>query len=340
MSLTIDRLYINFLTSRLERFKWIRPNVAVCRCPFCGDGRKGTKTRFYIYENVKYGSNAMNVDCKNCGYTGSFYNFLKGFDSALFNQYRLDNFREKFGREPRQLFTDLPPPIEEEKSEIEKDFMDGATKLCDLPLNHPAVKYVLGRMIPDKYLEYLMYTDNFRQLTAEFKNSEYAQKMPEDARLIIPFYDEYGKLNCYQGRSLDPSNKMRYISVKKNDSVVKTFGMDKVDRSKEVRVCEGPIDSLFIKNCLAAADADLTRVKGDVYIYDSQYRNPDVVRHINKCIEAGHKVVLFPKEFEWKDINESVMDGGLTSDDIENLIRKNTYQGLKAKLVFSKLRGS
>jgi hypothetical protein len=184
-----------------------------------------------------------------------------------------------------------------------------------------------------------MYTDNFQELTATFKDPEYAKKMPEDARLVIPFYNEFGVLNCYQGRSLDPKNKMRYITVKRKDEVEKTFGMDRIDRSKDVRVVEGPIDSLFVTNCLAAADADLTRVKGDVYIYDAQYRNPDVVKHINKAIDKGVKLVLFPKEFQWKDINDAVKDGGLTLNEIETLIRGHTYQGLKAKLAFSKLRG-
>jgi hypothetical protein len=270
----------------------------------------------------------------------SFHNFLKGFDPTLFAEYRLEKFRDKFGREPRQMF-------QEEKTEtssvveplLDTVDMSGAVKLSELPEDHPCVQYVKKRQIPDKYLDYLMYTDNFQAVTASFKDAEYAKKMPEDARLIIPFYTEFGELLCYQGRSLDPANKMRYITVKQNDSVKKVFGMDRVDRSREVRVCEGPIDSMFIENCLASADADLTKIEGDVYIYDSQYRNKDVCRHIQKAIDSGVKVVLFPKEFEFKDINEAVTDGGLNTYDIENLIKQNTYQGLKAKLMFNKLKG-
>lgn len=268
----------------------------------------------------------------------SFHNFLKGFDQTLFQEYRLEKFREKFGREPRQLFSEEKVVEVKEEPKLDTDNLEGAIKLSELPINHICVKYVLDRKIPEKYLEYFLFADNFRALTSSFKNSEYAKKMPEDARLIIPFYSEFGELLCYQGRSLDPSNKMRYITVKKRDDVHKIFGMDKIDRSKEVRVCEGPIDSLFISNCLASADADLLRVSGDVYIYDSQYRNKDVCKHIEKAINSGVRVVLFPKEFEWKDINDAVKDGGLTINDIENVINANTYQGLKAKLVFSKLR--
>lgn len=341
MSLMIDKLYVNFLSSRLERFKWIRGNVAVCRCPFCGDGRKGTKTRFYLYENVKYGSTAMNVECKNCAESKSFYNFLKDFDPGLFRDYRMDLFREKYGREPRQMF--LETVVEEKPAEeprLDTVELPKAVKLSELSDDHICKRYVMGRQIPEKYLDYLMYTPNFQETTAGFKDADYAKKMPEDERLVIPFYNEYGELLCYQGRSLDPKNKMRYITVKKRDEVSKIFGMDMVDRSIEVRVCEGPIDSMFINNCLAAADADLTKVPGDVYVYDAQYRNTDVCRHINKAIEGNFKVVLFPKTFIFKDINEAVTDGGLSLGQIETIIKENTFQGLKAKLMFSKLKGS
>jgi hypothetical protein len=340
MSGLIDKQYINYISGRLERFRWIRPHVAVCRCPFCGDGQKGTKTRFYIYQDIKHSTYLYNVDCKNCGVSMSFHNFLKDIDPGLFREYRLEKFRDKHGREPRQMFSEMAAPEREDIRELlDTDKLDGAIQLTDLPKDHPCVKYVLGRKIPEKFLDYLLYTDNFQQITADFKDAEYAKKMPEDARLIIPFYNEFGVLNCYQGRSLDPDNRMRYITVKRNDHVDKTFGMDRVDRAKEVRVCEGPIDSLFIHNCLASADADLLRVKGDVYIYDAQYRNADVVRHINKAIESNVKLVLFPKDFEWKDINDAVKDGGLTSEEIETLIKQRTFQGLRAKLEFSKLRG-
>ena len=339
MSLYIDKLYVNFISSRLKNHRWIRSNLAVCSCPLCGDGHRGNKTRFYIYENVKYGSNSMNVNCKNCGYSSSFYTFLKDFDPGVFNDYRLDNFRETYGREPRSLFNEIVDPIAEPetKAELKQKDLFGAVKLSELPDDHPCVVYVRSRKFPEKFLNYFMYTDNFKELTGNFKDHEYAKKMPSDARLIIPFYSAFGDLECYQGRSLDPDNKMRYITVKKHDAVVKTFGNDRIDRTKDVRVCEGSIDSIFIENCLAAADADLTRVMGDVYIFDNQYRNKDVCRLISKAIENNFKVVLFPSNFMFKDINDAVKNG-VSLNLIESLIKDNTFQGLKARLVFNKLK--
>lgn len=341
MSLYIDKMYINFISSRLKNHRWIRNNLAVCSCPMCGDGHRGNKTRFYLYENVKYGSNSFNTNCKNCGYSSSFYTFLKDFDPGVFNDYRLDNFREKFGREPRNLFNESQEDaivVPETDAKLVSRELVGAVPLSELPDDHPCVLYVRSRLIPEKFMSYLMYTDNFQAMTAEFKDSEYAKKIPSDARLVIPFYSAFGDLETYQGRSLDPTNKMRYITIKKHDGVVKTFGIDRIDRTKDVRVVEGPIDSLFVENCLAAADADLTRVMGDVYIFDAQYRNKDVCRLISKAINDGFKVVLFPKTFVWKDINEAIKDGGVSLNLIERTIKENTFQGLRAKLEFNKLK--
>lgn len=336
MSVAIDKLYINFVSSRLERFRWIRPTLAICRCPICGDGDRGKKTRFYMYENIKYGSTGYNVDCKNCGFAMSFHSFLKDFDQHLYNQYRLDNFKDKFGREPRQLFSEVEAAS---KPEV-RTKLALATKLSDLPEDHICVRYFKSRKLPDELLSYFMYTENFQKTTASFKDADYAKKMPSDGRMIIPFYTQFGELVCYQGRSLDPANKMRYISIKKTDSADKIFGMDRVDRSKDVRVCEGPIDSILIKNCLASADADLTRVKGDTYIPDFQYKNKDVCRIISGMVEKGVKIVLAPEGFKYKDVNEWVIETGVTAEDIESFIINNTYQGLKARLKFNRLKGT
>lgn len=345
MSALIDRTFINYLSTRLERFKWIRGSVAVAKCPFCGDGKRGSKTRFYIYQDVRYSTYAYNVNCKNCGHSESFRSFLKDFDATMFSDYRMALFREKYGRDPKGFFSDVPDYVKEDmekKTEVKDDGLEfeklkGCIAVSDLPDGHICKVYVEGRMIPKEFWGKLFYTDNFRSNVADFVNEEYAEKMPEDERLIIPFISPFGEVLCFQGRSLDPGCKMRYISVKKNDSIEKVFGFDRIDRSKPVVVVEGPIDSLFIENCVASADADLLRIKGDVYVFDCQYRNLEVCKLISSAIEKGVKVVLFPEEFPFKDINDAVL-GGMTLQDIDRLIKQNTFSGLRAKLKFSKLR--
>lgn len=344
MSGRIDKMYVSYLSSRLEKFRWIRSNVAVCRCPFCGDGRRGNRTRFYLYEEVKHSTYLFCVNCKNCGHSESFYNFLKNYDPGLFGQYRMEKFREKHNREPRDFFKDEKPAdipstsIPVFRGRLENEILPSTTRVDDLPDGHVCKEYVRSRLIPAEFWSKLLYTENFQSIVSEFVNSEYAKKIPNDSRLIIPFYNAFGEIQMFQGRSLEPDAKIRYVSVKKNDAIDKVYGLDRLDRTKTVYVVEGPIDSLFVNNCLASADADLLRIKGDVYIYDNQLRNKDVCRHIQNAIDRDVKLVLFPKDTPFKDINDMVKDGGMTKDEVMRFINENIYQGLRAKLKFNELK--
>ena len=106
-----------------------------------------------------------------------------------------------------------------------------------------------------------------------------------DERLVIPFYDADKNLVAFQGRALGES-ELRYITVKLNDDNHKIFGLDRVDTEDEekmVYVTEGPIDSLFLENAVATADANLKTASKHidksklVLIYDNEPRNRDIV---------------------------------------------------------------
>ena len=59
-----------------------------------------------------------------------------------------------------------------------------------------------------------------------------------------------------QGRALSQSD-LRYITVRIDEQYPKIYGLDRVDISKPIYVVEGPIDSLFVDNCIAVAGGDL-----------------------------------------------------------------------------------
>ena len=70
----IDVKYINLISSRLSKFKKVKPYLYNFRCPICGDSQKQkNKARGYLYR-VK---NNTNYKCHNCGISISFNNFLK-----------------------------------------------------------------------------------------------------------------------------------------------------------------------------------------------------------------------------------------------------------------------
>ena len=89
----IDVKYINLISSRLSKFKRVKPNLYNFRCPICGDSQKNkNKARGYFYQ-VK---NNTNYKCHNCGVNISFNNFLKKIDPTTQKQYAFEKFKEGF----------------------------------------------------------------------------------------------------------------------------------------------------------------------------------------------------------------------------------------------------
>ena len=160
----------------------------------------------------------------------------------------------------------------------------------------------------------------------------------EDPRLIIPFYDEEKNLIAFQGRALGES-KLRYITVKLSDDNHKVFGLDRVNKEETIYVTEGPIDSLFLENAVATADANLRSASRHldkskiVLIYDNEPRNKDICKQIELAIEEHYNVVIWPEMIDKKDINEMILDG-FSSDEIQDIISKNTFVNLRAKMEF------
>ena len=115
--------------------------------------------------------------------------------------------------------------------------------------------------------------------------------------------------------------------------------MDRVNTNETVRIVEGPIDSLFLQNCVAAGDANLSLVAKSissgkkVLIFDNEPRNKDIVRMMQDAIKLGHDIVIWPDTIEQKDINEMIMSGR-TKDEIESIISSNTFSGLQAQTKF------
>ena len=71
-----------------------------------------------------------------------------------------------------------------------------------------------------------------------------------------------------------------------------------------------------------------------VLVYDNEPRNKDIVKQIERSIDKGYKVCLFPESVKGKDVNEMIQNG-LTSDEIKGIIDSNTFSGLTAKLKFT-----
>ena len=112
----------------------------------------------------------------------------------------------------------------------------------------------------------------------------------------------------------------------------KIFGLNRIDKNKPLFAVEGPIDSLFLDNCIAVAGADFNKLPLDyTIIFDNERRNRELLKQIEKTIDNGYKVVLWPDNVKEKDINDMILSGK-TKQEIKSTIENNTYQGTMAKM--------
>jgi len=331
MSNYIDLKYINILSTRLEQFKQRGNNLFNFRCPYCGDSTKDkTKARGYLYA-VK---NDMFYKCHNCGHGTNMANFIKDKDQKLYSEYCLEKFKKPAKKEE----VDFKPKFEK----VQFDEIDLGTKISDLDENHPARKYVHDRKIPESKFDLLFFNDNFMALVNKVKRGTFKNTDKDYPRLIIPFYDESGKLFAFQGRAFG-KEQPKYITIKLDENKQKIYGLERVNFLTPIKIVEGPIDSLFLDNCLAAAGADLKNIKKSLpeeqitYIYDNEPRNREIIKQMYSVINKGYSIVIWPDDLKEKDINDMILSD-LTSEQISDIIINNTFNGLAAtaKLDFYK----
>lgn len=343
----LDVIWLSRISYRLEKFKRTSSSshVYACRCVSCGDSRsKPNKLSLYFYTK----KNALNFECKRCGYSGSFWRFMVEQCSADFEEYKREQLKERIEafRTRYTSSNNKPTSSHQEEKQIDstrgKSVLEGVTPLSELSRSHPAVQYIesrgLGHCI-SKGDTRLLYSDNFK-ITAQSINPEpLNDSFPQDARIVIPFYSQDGeRIEMLQGRSLDPDSVMRYITIKADPDVDKIFGKNLIDRSKTSYCVEGPFDSLFIDNCLAACDANLARSDADVLIWDNEPRSINIIKYMERAIDSGRSIVVWPTRPDYKqDINDMILMG-ITKEDLMEVIKARTYSGLMAKLELMKWR--
>lgn len=322
MSIYIQKKYIEKVRFSLSKFDWEGYTRCTFRCPYCGDSKRNlSKKRGNLF--TPPGSDEFVFKCYNCSYSCGFVQFLEFVAPHTKQEYIFEVFANRGKRRQKQSSFESFPT----------DTKLGTTSLSLLPDSNKAVAYAKSRQLPGSAFDILSYTDDFKGLVAKF-NEEQAEPMFTDERLVIPFYDAHGSLIAFQGRSLDPKAKMRYITVKVTDDQ-KIFGEDRLDRTKTVFCVEGPIDSLFIPNCIAVADGDIGKADADIFIVDNQPRNEVVMNTLEKIIDSGKRVVIFPNWVIAKDINDMIVKQGLSRIEVLKLIAENVYQGLQAKIKFA-----
>ena len=322
MSSYIDLKFISNLKSRLSQFKQKNDYLFNFRCPHCGDSKKSkTKARAYLYR-VK---NDMFFKCHNCGEGQSLTNFLKFLDSKKYEQYLLERYKGSAPSTPQPEFNDFKPKFKE------VDILDGLTPVSELKDNHPVKQYVIKRKIPEKYFSKLFLCNKFMAFVNKAKPNTFSHTKGEHPRLIIPFYDINNKVFAFQGRAFG-KEQPKYLTVKLDENKQKVYGLNTVNLQEHIHIVEGPIDSMFVKNCLAAAGADLTlkvEPSNVTYIFDNEPRNKEIIKRMYDVIEKDYNLVVWPDDMRHKDINDMIISG-MSIAEVQTIISKNTFAKLEA----------
>ena len=314
MSSYIDLKFIMMLSPRLDKFKKVRDNLFNFRCPYCGDSRKSqSKARGYFYRK----KNDYFYRCHNCGKGTTFGKVLEYIDTMMYKEYIMERYK---GDAPK---TNVPEfNFEAPKFKKIDPKLENLTPINKLNGGHPARQFVESRQLPEEF-----YSDLY--LCPKFFEWSKIQSQQEHPRLVIPFRDESGEVFAAQGRAFGKESP-KYLTIKFQDKP-KIFGLDRVDFAKRYYVVEGPLDSMFLDNCLAVAGADFRYLPpGDTTIVlDNEPRSREIIKQMERLIHQEHELVIWPDTITQKDINDMVLAG---VKDIQQLINNNTFSGLEAKM--------
>ena len=333
----IDSKYLNIIGPQLTRFKKKGDFLWNFRCPYCGDSQKSrSKARGFVYRK----KNDLFYKCHNCGIGTTLGKLIEYIDSKIHKDYIMERYQKGVKSNNPEPEFKFDVPIFRKKG-----ILKSLKSISDLSTDHPARKIVEKRLIPLESFSDLYLCESFYKFTNSLVPNKFPSLDGDHPRLLIPFRNEEGEIFAYQGRAFG-NEQPKYLTIKLQDRD-KIFGLDRVDKKEPIYVVEGPLDSLFLDNCIAVGGADFDRplsIEGSLItngeltvVFDNEPRNKEICKLIEKTINTGRKVCLWPESMKHKDINDMIL-GGYTKEEIQEIIKQNTFQTASAKMQFATWR--
>ena len=221
MSIPVESKYVRLISSRLRNFKQKSTNLWNFSCPFCGDSQKNkTKARGYVFAK----GNNLFYRCHNCGVSTNVANLIKHVDGALHKEFVLEKYKSGETNNAFNANTVLnisPPKFDRvEKSKI----FEHAEWLDKLPSEHFCIEYATKRQFLSIMRNKLLFTQHYKQF-CDALVPNHGKQIVDDARLVIPFYNEYNELIAVSGRALETNDKtLRYVTIRTIESDKKLIG--------------------------------------------------------------------------------------------------------------------
>jgi len=329
----IEIKFIQLLSNRLRNFKRKGNSTWNFSCPICCDSEKDKKkARGYIYLH----KGDLVFKCHNCGIICGIPQFIRHVDENVYREFRTEQLLDQGKHE-----TDYSKVVFDkvDKLKLFDHRFETLHRISSLDPDHYAREYVASRLIPEERWNDLYYCPEFYSYT----NSILRNKFSEGAlrfdkpRLLIPFRDEKKNMFAYQGRSFDPKEEIKYITISLEVDAPTIFGLDRLNTSKDIFTFEGPLDACFIDNSIGVAGGDLVskteRLNKSklIVIYDNECRSKSTIKKIQKAIDHDYRVCIWPKKIESKDLNQMILDG-YKVNTLKQIILDNTFKGNRAQL--------
>ena len=298
-------------------------------CPICREGSSWLrKRRFYFIPKSK------RCYCHNCGYNQNTLKWVMDVTNLTF-------------KEIKDEVSDSAVEILPFEEEVKKTFViESLPKDCINLSDSLQLEYFKDNKVVKKALE--LFQNRLLDKAINRPKAFYlslTDKVHKN-RLIIPFFDENGKICYYQSRTiLDSDNlyKPRYISKIGGDKTI--FNIDKVDQNSEnIFVFEGPINSCFVKNGVAIGGIQENSYQlytsrqqqqinkfpfhKKIWVLDSQWKDKAALNKTKKLLELKEHVFIWPKELgqickDFNDIAIKIKSGEISPD----FILKHTNKG-------------
>ena len=335
----IDIKYVDYLSLYLTRVKKKSNNEWNFRCPLCGDSFESeSKARGWIF--AKANSPNLFFFCFNCQASMLFPTFLKAVNVPLYNDYIMEKFQNsKEFRNSDYEPCETPETIPEEIVDV--GVLSRLRKLSQYPVELPAVQYVVNRKIPWAWHKKLYFAQKFKKFVNGIIPDKFLDDVEkDDPRIVIPFFSVEGKLIGFQGRSIDPTNKVKYITISLYENQSVMFGLNEYDPNSDHLVLEGPIDAMFCRNSIAIAGSISKSTTGvfnehSIFVFDNEPRAKHTCSKIQSIINNGYKIALFPKNVTEKDVNDYVINYPDKAEDLVDHLYNSASGGAEAQMKFN-----
>jgi DNA primase len=295
-----------------------------CRCPLCGDSKKSKrKKRFHL---TFFSEDKIIYNCFNCNASGTFtdlYATLKGIDENTAYK-ELHGFESVSNRFKKVKF--IKPKVEDDVIDFRKVLKNC---ICENTNENGYVtnnvikilkKFKKERDVPD-YIKLWFCIDG------DYKN-----------RIILPIYDDKGRMIYFQARATLPKQKPKYLNPTSTKKLI-IPNIERLDFNKPIVITEGLLDSFSISNgttCLGKSITvefikELKKHNEDtalILVFDND--EPGIEARAKFLRENDYNKVV--KYFLWnkrfpniKDLNQMKTENNLSIKEMDNIIKENSY---------------